>query len=227
MRRGIVLIALLGLMACQPPSERLAERKRYAVEFDFRETLPGLSDGQRAELEGVYEAAIRARLKALYGEPVPAPPAPEGCPVIKVQVDALRLAAYPPKGGLFKGWLVDSTVTGVLDTLTNNPDANANQNEIQNSYLERYIDRKVETHRLDRLGYLPLLVTAQLTYWDTERAYFCDLDGEDLLTSFRPLGKLSGQDQEREIRAEEGRVLAGAVADRLASRADWTTSVNR
>ena len=226
MRRGFLLIALLGLAACQPPKERIAERKRYAVEFDFRESLPGLSDADKAQLEAAYEAAVRAKLRALYGEPQPAPPAPEGCPIVKVQVDALELAAYPPKGGLLKGWIVDSTITGVLDHLTRNPEADANQNAIQNDYLDRYIARKVETHRLDRLGYLPILVKAQLTYWDSDRAYFCDLDGEEMLTAFHPLTQLGGQ-APRDIRAEEARVLAETVAERLASRADWTMAVNR
>ena len=227
MRRGFAPIALLlALCACEPPRDRIAERKRYAVEFDFRESLPGLGDAEKAALEASYEAAIRAKLQSLYGEPQPAPPAPQGCPVIKVEVDALELAAYPPKGGLFKGWLVDSTLTGILDHLTKNPQADANQNAIQNEYLDRYIARKVETHRLDRLGYLPLLVKAQLTYWDADRAYFCDLDGEDLLTTFRPLNRLNGR-AAGDIRAEEARVLADAVADRLASRSDWATAVNR
>lgn len=227
MRRGLILIALLGLVACQPPSERLLQQKSYALEVDFQESLPGLSDTERAELHSTYETAIRARLKATYGEPVSVLSAPEGCPVIKVEVDSLQLAAYPPKGGLFKAWLADSVVSGVLDHLTHNPSAEAAENGRNNSYLDRYIDRKVETRRLDRLGYLPLLVKGRLTYLDTGRTYSCVLDGEHLLTLFRPLAKLDNRDQGPEIRTEEARVLAEAVAGRLVSRGDWTLSVNR
>ena len=228
MRQGIAVAALLALVACQPPSERILQRHRYAVEVVFHESLPGMTPEEQAALHVVYENAIRARLKATYGEPEPAPPAPADCPVIKVDVDGLELASYPPQGGLFKAWLVDSTVSGVLDNLTRNPNADADANARDNSYLDRYIARKVETHRLDRLGYLPLLVTARLTYWDTEKAYWSDLDGEDLLTTFQPLKKVGGNmDQSRDVRAEEGRVLADAVADRLLSQSKWIIEKNK
>jgi hypothetical protein len=223
--RRFAPLALLALMACQPPSERLTQRHAYALEVVFHESLPGLSDRDRSTLHADYEAAIRSRLRAAYGEP--ASPAPVDCPVIRVEVDGLQLAAYPPSGGLFKGWLVDSTVSGVLDSLTRNRNAEAQQNGRNDSYLDRYIARKVETRRLDRLGYLPLLVKARLTYQDPERSYRRELDGEDLLTAFRPLNRLGGQDQAREIRAEEARVLAGAVVDQLAARSGWATRLDR
>lgn len=223
--RRFVPLALLALVACQPPGERLAQRHAYALEVVFHESLPGVSDADRSALHAAYEAAIRARLRADYGDP--ASPAPEGCPVIQVDVEGLELAAYPPKGGLFVGWLIDSTVSGVLDDLTRNPGATAEQNARNNSYLDRYIARKVETHRLDRIGYLPLLVKARLTYQDPERSYRKNLDGEDLLTAFRPLSRVEGRDQAADIRAEEARVLAEAVANQLASRADWTTTLKR
>lgn len=220
MRLGLALIALISLVACQPPADRIAARKGYALAITFEDSLPGLSDPDRAALHAGYERAIRTQLAARYGEPLPELPATGDCPIVKVDIQDLVVAAYPPKGGLFKAWVVDATVTGVLDHLTRNPDADAHQNAIQNGYLDRYIARKVETHRLDRLGYLPLLVKGELSYQDKDRIYSCRLDGEDLLTAFQPLKQLGGADAPR-IRAEEARVLAETVKDRLASGAGW------
>jgi len=220
MRRGLVLIALLGLVACAPPKDRIAAHKGYALVITFEDSLPGLMDQDRAELHAGYERAIRARLAAKYGEPVLEVPATGGCPIVKVDIQDLVVAAYPPKSGLFKGWVVDATVNGVLDRLTRNVNADANQNAIQNDYLDRYIARKVQTHRLDRLGYLPLLVKGELTYQDEGRIYASRLDGEDLLPAFQPLQRLGGGDPQR-IRAEEARVLAEVVDAHLASGAAW------
>lgn len=224
MRPAIAVIALLALVACEPPQARIATHKQYALQIIFHDDLPGLSDSERAELHAAYDAAIRADLKAALGEP--APVQSEDGSVVKVEINALQLAAYPPKGGLLTGWFLDSTVSGVLDHLTRDPQADARQNARNNGYLDRYIDRKVETHRLDRLGYLPLLVRGKLSYADRDRTYTADLNGEDMLTTFQPLGSL-GDRSPHTIRAEEARVLGKVVAERLASTSGWTVRINR
>lgn len=225
MRPAIAVIALLALVACEPPQARIASHhQQYAVEIVFHDDLPGLSDAERAELHATYEAAIRADLTAAVGESTSAPI--EDGPLVKVEIKALQLAAYPPKGGLLTGWFLDSTVNGVLDHLTRDPQANAHENGLNNSYLDRYIDRKVEAHRLDRLGYLPLLVRGKLSYADGSRTYVSDLNGEDMLTTFQPLASL-GDRSPRAIRAEEARVLGKVVAERLGSTSGWTVRINR
>lgn len=224
MRLGLAVITLLALVACEPPQARMSAHKAYAIEVVFHEDLPGLSDPERADLHAVYNAAIRAQLAAEFGNPIAVPS--EDCPVVKVEVDAIRVAAYPPSGGLFKDWMVDSTVGGVLDNLLHDSNADGRQTARNNSYLDQYIDRKVETHRLDRLGYLPLLVAGKLIYADGDRTYACALEGEDMLTTFRPLNELGGKDP-HDIRMEEGRVLAQVVANRLASKSGWVVKINR
>ncbi len=221
MRFGLALIALIALVACQPPQARLA-RSGYALEVVFQEAPEELPDPARADLQAAYENAIRAKLAAAYGAPAPST---GDVPLIQVEVDEIRPAAFP-KQNLFAGWAMDSAISGLLDHITANPDGDAHQTAINDSYLDRAIDRTLMEHRLNRLGYLPMLVSAHLRYEDGRREYRCVLQGEKLLAAYRPLPELGGREPSQ-IRAEEGRVLAEAVAQRLASRADWVVVIKR
>ncbi|HJU83048.1 MAG TPA: hypothetical protein VJ600_02455 [Holophagaceae bacterium] len=220
-RRGLALLSLLALVACQPPSERIVAQHRYRFVMVFHDQFPGMGAEEREAIHRIYAEAVRARLVSVYGEPV-TDPAPEGCPQIQVDVDALEIAGYPAKGGIFKDWLVDTMVAGALDTLTKNPDGEADQNARNNLMLDRFIERRVEKSRLDRLGYRPFLVEARLGYWDADRHYWTGFTGWELMPYMQPLKKLGDHDQAMDIRREEGRALAEKIISRLSARHDWS-----
>lgn len=220
-RHGLVLAALLVLVACQPPAEIMSQQKKVALVLDMDKAAPALSAEQLKAVESVYHDALQAELGS-QAQVLDGPAPDENTPEVLVEIDTLA----PPvlEKGLFKAWIKDAAMDVVVNPLL--ASKGLSTDDTDDDPMMRAIHRSVDKHRLKQLNYRPFILVGSVSFFDKVHRYDEDLDGWKLLTLMRPiLPAKEGKDQGLAIRKEEARALAQDVLARLKSRSNWGVSL--
>ncbi|HJW73539.1 MAG TPA: hypothetical protein VJ486_11975 [Geothrix sp.] len=227
-RAMYAVLAVLALTACQRPIEITAQARQVAVRVALHGQLPGLTAQQMEDIRASYENQVRARLGQVADTVLNATDHPSTRPLLEISIDEVELSDYPSKSDIFKDWLGDTTeeiVTDAIDQMiTRSKEPIEHDGNLSDTLVGRYVVRGIHRHRLEHLGYRPLLISGTLTFFGNGSTYQCDFNGWRLLPKMHPLPKKPGEDQSPQIREEEGRALASFVMERLGSGWRWSVS---
>lgn len=229
MKRIIYTIAaILALVGCQLPLQVTSKARRIGIIVTMDTHLPGLNQQQEENIRNFYYQQIKKRLSNVANVITDASNDPSIRPVVEVHIDDVSLSDYPTKAEIFHGWLVDSTLNfayaALNQSITHETGPIESETPMNETLVGKYVVRGIHKHRLERLGYRPLLISGELIFRGNGMTYECNFDGWKLLPRMRPLLKDGNKDQSSQIREEEGKALAGYIMDRLDSSWQWSMS---
>jgi hypothetical protein len=218
--------ALLVLAGCRPPLQVTAEARRVAVRVTVTATVPGLDVRGGASIQAACQEQVKLRLGAGKLEVSDGGPDSVERPMLEIRILEVALADCPGKGAVLGGWLRDTTEEAVDDMVrraaTGDRGPIEHEGRLEDTLAGRYIVRGIRSHRLEALGYKPLLLSGRITFRGGGMVYTRDFDGWQLLPRMRPLPREGEGDQAPRIRREEARALAELALEGLGSRIGWS-----